>query len=94
MIVSFRNKRTREFAEGKLVKSFSGFSRQAEMKLDQLEAATTVRDLAVLPGNRLESLKGGRKGQYSIRINDQWRICFEWPGGSSGPVNVEIVDYH
>jgi proteic killer suppression protein len=94
MIVSFRDKRTREFAEGRLVKSFSGFSRQAEMKLDQLEAATTVRDLAVLPGNRLEHLKGDRKGQYSIRINDQWRICFEWPGGSPGPVNVEIVDYH
>mgnify|MGYP003445511211 CR=1 FL=1 len=94
MIVSFRDKRTREFAEGKFVKSFSSFSHRAEMKLDQLEAATTVRDLAVLPGNRLESLKGDRKGQFSIRINDQWRICFEWPGGSPGPVNVEIVDYH
>ena len=94
MIVSFRDKRTREFAEGKPVKVFSGFSRQAEMRLDQLEAATTVRDLAVLPGNRLEALRGDRKGQYSIRINDQWRICFEWPSGSPGPVNVEIVDYH
>ncbi|TAK51156.1 MAG: plasmid maintenance system killer protein [Gammaproteobacteria bacterium] len=94
MIVSFKDKRTREFAEGKCVKSFSSFSHRAEMKLDQLEAATTVRDLAVLPGNRLESLKGDRKGQFSIRINDQWRICFEWPGGSPGPVNVEIVDYH
>lgn len=94
MIVSFRDRRTHEFAEGKLVRSFSGFSRQAEMKLDQLEVATTVRDLAVLPGIRLESLKGDRKGQFSLRINDQWRICFEWPGGSPGPVNVEIVDYH
>ena len=94
MIVSFREKRTREFAEGRQVKAFSGFSRQAELKLDQLEAATTVGDLAALPGNRLEALKGDRKGQYSIRINDQWRICFEWPSGSSGPVNVEIVDYH
>lgn len=94
MIVSFRDKRTREFAEGEHVRAFSGFSRQAEMKLDQLEAAATVRDLAVLPGNRLELLKGDRKGQYSIRINDQWRICFEWPDGSPGPVNVEIVDYH
>jgi len=53
-----------------------------------------LRDLAVLPGNRFENLAGDRKGQYSIRINDQWRICFEWPGGSPGPVNVEIVDYH
>ncbi len=94
MIVSFRDKRTRELAEGRHVKALSGFSRQAEMKLDQLEAATKVRDLAVLPGNRLEALKGDRKGQYSIRINDQWRLCFEWPSGSPGPVNVEIVDYH
>ena len=94
MIVSFRDKRTREFAEGKLVRSFSGFSRQAEMKLDQLDAATSLKDLAVLPGNRFEALKGDRKGQYSVRINDQWRICFKWPSGSPGPVNVEIVDYH
>jgi len=94
VILSFRDKRTREFADGKLAKAFSGFARQAEMKLDQLEAAATVRDLAVLPGNRFEALKGDRKGQYSIRINDQWRICFEWPGGSPGPLNVEIVDDH
>ena len=94
MIVSFRDKRTREFAEGRCVRAFSGISRQAEMKLDQLEAATTVQDLAVLPGNRLEALRGDRKGQYSIRINDQWRVCFEWSSRSPGPVNVEIVDYH
>jgi proteic killer suppression protein len=94
MIVSFRDKRSREFAQGKYVKTFSGFARQAELKLDQLEAATSVRDLAALPGNRCEALKGDRKGQYSVRINDQWRICFEWPDRSPGPVNVEIVDYH
>lgn len=94
MIVSFRDKRTRDFAGGKFIKTFSGFSRQAELKLDQLEAATSLKDLAALPGNRLEGLKGDRKGQYSIRINDQWRICFEWPDRSPGPVNVEIVDYH
>ncbi len=94
MIVGFRDKRTREFAEGKHIKAFSGFARQAEMKLDQLEAAESLTDLAVLPGNRFEALKGNRKGQYSIRINDQWRICFEWPDRSPGPVNVEIVDYH
>ena len=94
MIVSFRDKRTREFADGKYIKAFSGFSRQAELKLDQLEAATSLTDLAALPGNRFEGLKGYRKGQYSIRINDQWRICFEWPDRSPGPVNVEIVDYH
>ncbi|MCE9639042.1 MAG: type II toxin-antitoxin system RelE/ParE family toxin [Betaproteobacteria bacterium] len=94
MIVSFRDKRTREFAQGKYTKAFSGFARQAELKLDQLEAATSSRDLMALPGNHFEALKGGRKGQYSIRINDQWRICFEWPDRSPGPVNVEIVDYH
>jgi toxin HigB-1 len=94
MIVSFRDKRTRDFTDGKYVKAFSGFSRQAEQKLDQLEAATSLRDLALLPGNRFEALKGDRKGQYSVRINDQWRICFEWPERSPGPVNVEIVDYH
>jgi len=94
MIVSFRDKRTRDFTDGKYVKAFSGFSRQAEQKLDQLEAATSLKDLALLPGNRFEVLKGDRKGQYSVRINDQWRICFEWPDRSPGPVNVEIVDYH
>ena len=64
------------------------------MKLDQLDAATCVRDLAALPGNRLEVLHGDRKGQYSIRTNDQWRICFEWGSSADGPGNVEIVDYH
>jgi proteic killer suppression protein len=88
MIVSFEDKRTRDFTEGRYVKAFSGFARQAEMKLDQLEAATVIRDLAALPGNRFEALKGDRKGQYSNRINDQWRICFEWPDRSPGPVNV------
>ena len=63
------------------------------MKLDQLDGATSLRDLG-LPGNRLEALRGERKGQYSIRINDQWRICFEWPNRAPGPQNVEIVDYH
>jgi len=53
-----------------------------------------VKDVAPLPGARFETLSGDRKGQYSIRANDQWRICFEWPEGSVGPVNVEIVDYH
>jgi proteic killer suppression protein len=93
MIVSFRDKQTREFAAGKRGKAFAGFERQAEMKLDQLEAAISLIDLD-LPGNRLKALKGPRQGQYSIRINDQWRICFEWAKGSPGPVNVEIVDYH
>jgi proteic killer suppression protein len=94
VIVGYRDKRTGDFAAGKRVKAFSGFERSARLKLDRLEAATSLRDLAVLPGNRFEALIGDRKGQYSIRINDQWRICFEWPGGALGPSRVEIVDYH
>jgi toxin HigB-1 len=94
LIIGYRDKRTGDFALGKQVKSFSGFERAARLKLDRMEAATTLRDLAALPGNRLEALKGDRKGQYSIRINDQWRICFEWAEGTKGPSNVEIVDYH
>lgn len=94
MIVSFRGKRTQDFAAGKRVKSFSGFERSARLKLDRLDSATSLRDLAALPGNRFEALLGDRKGQFSIRINDQWRICFEWPSQSSGPMHVEIVDYH
>ncbi len=94
MIVSYRDSRTADFAAGKRVKAFSGIDRPARLKLDRLDAAVELKDLAALPGNRFESLKGDRKGQYSIRINDQWRICFEWPPGSSGPTNVEIVDYH
>ena len=94
MIVSYRDKRTRDFAAGRRVKAFSGIEQSARLKLDRLEAAAALRDLAVLPGNRFEALAGDRRGQYSIRINDQWRICFEWPVRTSGPSNVEIVDYH
>lgn len=94
MIVGYRDKRTREFAAGKQVKAFSGIERAARLKLDRLEAATGLKDLAALPGNRFEALAGDRKGQYSIRINDQWRLCFEWPEPALGPESVEIVDYH
>jgi len=94
VILSYRGKRTRDFAAGKRVKEFSGFEKSARLKLDRLEAATSIRDLAALPGNRFEALSGHRKGQYSVRINDQWRICFEWASGATGPSNVEIVDYH
>ena len=94
MIVSYRDKRTREFAAGKWAKAFSAIEQSARMKLDRLEAATALKDLAALPGNRLEKLAGDRAGQYSIRINEQWRICFEWPDKAPGPSNVEIVDYH
>jgi proteic killer suppression protein len=92
MICGYRDKRTRNFAAER-VKVFDGIAHRLSMKLDQLDAATTLRDLD-LPGNRLEALKGYRKGQYSIRVNDQWRICFEWHKGAEGPVNVEAVDYH
>ena len=94
MIVSYRDKATERFASGRHVREFSGFARQAEMRLDRLEAATSLADLTALPGNRLEALKGDRTGHFSVRINDQWRICFRSPDGSSGPVDVEIVDYH
>ena len=94
MIVSYRDKRTTDFAAGKRVKAFSGIEQASRLKIDRLEAAAALQDLAALPGNRFEALKGDRKGQYSIRINDQWRICFEWPKGSPGPADVEIVDYH
>jgi len=93
MILGFRDKRTRRFFEGERVGAFQGFERQAMMRLDRLDAADRLAALST-PGNRLEALKGDRKGQYSIRINDQWRICFEWPPGSPGPLHVEIVDYH
>jgi proteic killer suppression protein len=94
MILSYRDKRTTDFAEGKRVRVFQSFRRQAEKRLDILDSATSFRDLRALPSNALESLMGDRKGQYSIRISKQWRICFEWPDGQRGPSNIEIVDYH
>ena len=94
MIVGFRDKRTADFDDGLFVKAFSGFERAARLKLDRLHAAVMLTDLSALPGNRFEALKGDRRGQYSIRINDQWRICFTWAKGKLGPSDVEIVDYH
>lgn len=92
MIRSFRDKDTQALYEGRWVRRFEGFRRQAERRLDRLDNATTLSDLAQFTGNRLEALSGDRQGQYSIRINQQWRICFEWR--EDGPHNVEIVDYH
>jgi toxin HigB-1 len=94
MILSYRDKRTETFANGGLVRAFQGFDRQGWKRLEILDAATSLADLAGLPSNRPEALKGDRAGQYSIRINQQWRICFEWPEGAAGPTGVEIVDYH
>lgn len=92
MIRSFRDADTEKFAGGQSVRRFRTFERVAYRKLKYLMAARALDDLRIPPGNRLEALKGGRKGQYSICINDQWRICFEWI--DDGAENVEIVDYH
>jgi toxin HigB-1 len=92
MIKNFKDKTTEEFFGGKAIKQFSGFKRIAERKLTMLDSATELRDLVAPPANRLEKLKGDRAGQHSIRINDQWRICFVWK--SDGPYEVEITDYH
>lgn len=94
MIRSYRDRETERLAAGQKVRRWEPFRRQAEKRLRILDAARSLSDLAALNSNRLESLQGTRKGQYSIRINDQWRICFGWVAGEPGPSNVEIVDYH
>ena len=92
MIVSFGDKDTELLAAGVRARRFVSFEAVARRNLRQLEIAGRLDDLKVPPGNRLEALKGNRKGQMSIRINDQWRVCFRWT--EAGPVDVEIVDYH
>ena len=94
MIRSYRDGNTAALSDGERVGRWEAFQHQAEKRLRILGAATSLGDLAALGSNRLEALKGNRKGQYSIRINQQWRICFEWPKDARGPSNVEIVDYH
>ncbi len=94
MILGYRDKRTEQFGQGEFVRAFQGFESQAERRLAILNAAPSLNTLRALPSNRLEALRGDRAGQFSIRINQQWRICFEWPDGQPGPSNVEIVDYH
>jgi proteic killer suppression protein len=92
MIRSFRDRLTEALYRGEGAPGFRAIERVALRKLDMLDAATRLDDLRAPPGNRLEVLKGRRRGQYSIRINDQWRICFVWRDG--GAEFVEIVDYH
>ena len=92
MIRSFKDRNTRRFFEGQRVAAFQGFADQATQRLTLLDNAETLSDLAALPSNRLEVMRGDRAGQYSIRINAQWRICFRW--AEDGPCDVEIVDYH
>jgi proteic killer suppression protein len=92
VIVSFRCADTEAVASGKRVRRFRNIESVARRKLRQLQISTRLDDLRVPPGNRLESLKGRRKGQYSIRVNDQFRVCFRWT--RAGAKDVEIVDYH
>ncbi len=92
MIQSFKCKDTLALYEGKSPRKFKAFLTAAERKLSQLDAAQTLDFMKAPPGNHLEALRGDRKGQHSVRINDQWRICFVWT--DTGPTDVEIVDYH
>ena len=92
MIRSFRSAETRKLFESGTSRRFDAILAVATRKRTQLDAATTLAFLKSPPGNQLEALKGDRKGQHSIRINDQWRICFRWT--SAGPEDVEIADYH
>ncbi|EAU39806.1 Plasmid maintenance system killer [Fulvimarina pelagi HTCC2506] len=93
MIVSFRDKQTEAIASGRAGRKLPGdIQRTALKKLRQLDAAAGLDDLRIPPGNRLEALQGNRAGQHSVRINDQWRICFRWDAGNA--YDVEIVDYH
>jgi toxin HigB-1 len=92
VIRSFRSPDTEALFNGKRVSRFANLEKAATRKLQMLDDAAELRDLMAPPANRLEALKGERKGQHSIRINDQWRICFVWT--QAGPERVEIVDYH
>lgn len=92
MICSFACPDTEALFQSRAVPRFKSIERVARRKLLQLHAATELASLRIPPGNQLEALKGDRKGQHSIRINDQWRVCFVWR--SDGPHQVEIVDYH
>ncbi|HYG87866.1 MAG TPA: type II toxin-antitoxin system RelE/ParE family toxin [Azospirillum sp.] len=92
MIKSFRDRDTQALFDGRPAKRFATIAKVASRKLDMLDAARLLDDLRSPPGNRLELLRGDRAGRHSIRINDQWRICFVWR--DDGPEDVEIVDYH
>jgi toxin HigB-1 len=92
MIISFRCRDTQALALGRRIARFANIEAVARRKLRQLEIAGRLDDLRVPPGNRLEALAGDRQGQYSIRVNEQFRICFRWT--SAGAEDVEIVDYH
>lgn len=94
MILGHKNKETETFAQGQYVRRSTGLERQGWRRLEVLDAATCLNDLRALPSNRLEALGVNRDRQFSIRVNGQWRICFIWLDGATGPSDVEIVDYH
>jgi proteic killer suppression protein len=94
VLQSFADKDTERFQQGIDVARFRAFNDQARKRLLILDSATGLGDLRALPSNRLEALRGKRKGQWSIRINQQWRVCFRWDAADAGPFDVEIVDYH
>lgn len=91
-IRSFKCADTQKLFSGYVVRRWVSIARQALRKLEMLEWSESLEDLRVPPGNRLEALRGDKRGQYSIRINDQWRLCFRWT--AEGAFDVEIVDYH
>ena len=90
----YRDRRTERFAAGERIKAFSAIERHANRRLTFLENAGSLQAVAAYPSHRFGALKGDRQGQFCIRINDQWRICFEWPDDETGPVNIEIADDH
>ena len=92
VILSFRDSETQKVFHREHSRKFHAIAETAKRKLDHVHGAHVLEDLAAIPGHRLESLKGDRKGQHSIRVNGQWRICFRWAGGNA--LDVEIVDYH
>jgi toxin HigB-1 len=94
VIQSFNDKRAQKLLGGQRVVALVNIEEQARARLIRLDSATSLEDLRALSGNRLEALVGTRKGQFSIRINDQYRICFKWKASGKGPTDVEITDYH
>jgi proteic killer suppression protein len=94
MIQGYKDPYVKKLYDGNNVQKWVAIRRQAEKRLRVLDAADRLETLMLLPSNRFEALRGNRSGQYSIRINDKWRICFTWPNDAEGPCDVEIVDYH
>jgi proteic killer suppression protein len=90
----YKDKRRSRFVNGERVREFQAFERQAYKRLEILESAKSKQDLMILPSNRFEALGGDRQDQYSIRINDKWRICFEWTEEETEPFEIEVVNYH